>query len=391
MKDRSVLLIVDDQSQNIELLEAHLIPQGYEIVSATNGIEALDILSKTNIDLILSDVMMPVMDGFEFTRKVRSDGPNPQIPIILVTALREKEDRVRGIEAGCDDFITKPVDKHELIARVKSLLKVKAYNDLRNNYQTELESEIAQRTEELKKSFEENKVLEHQLFQSQKMEAIGRLAGGVAHDFNNILQVIQGFTDHILTKTPEEDPRLAWLKQIRVACDKAAALVQRLLSFSRNQAQNKIVLNLNTVLTDIATMLQQLLGERIELILDFSPSLSDIEADRTQIDMVLMNLSANARDAMSEGGKLSWKTSNVTLPTGAYVLLSVRDTGTGMDEETMNHMFEPFYTTKAIGKGTGLGLATVYGVVKQAGGTIECSSSPGKGTEFRIYLPRFSS
>jgi PAS domain S-box-containing protein len=153
MKDKPVILVVDDQPQNIELLEAHLVPQGYEIVKAANGEEALGKLSGNQIDLILLDVMMPGMDGFEVTRRVRQDNIHRLLPIILVTALRETEDRVKGIEAGCDDFISKPVDKMELLARVRSLLKVKAYNDLMSNYQKELESEVTRRTEELKRAF----------------------------------------------------------------------------------------------------------------------------------------------------------------------------------------------------------------------------------------------
>ena len=154
MKDKPVILVVDDQPQNIELLEAYLVPQGYEIVKATSGEEALEKLSDNQIDLILLDVMMPGMDGFEVTRRVRQDNTHRLLPIILVTALRETEDRVKGIEAGCDDFISKPVDKMELLARVRSLLKVKAYNDLMSNYQKELESEVTKRTEELKHAFE---------------------------------------------------------------------------------------------------------------------------------------------------------------------------------------------------------------------------------------------
>jgi len=157
MKDKPVILIVDDQPQNIELLEAYLAPQGYEIVKAANGEEALGKLSGNQIDLILLDVMMPGMDGFEVTRRVRQDDKNRLLPIILVTALRETEDRVKGIEAGCDDFLSKPVDKMELLARVRSMLKVKAYNDLMSNYQKELESEVTGRTEELKHAFEKIK------------------------------------------------------------------------------------------------------------------------------------------------------------------------------------------------------------------------------------------
>src|SRR4030043_580615 len=151
MKNKPVILVVDDEPQNIELLEAHLVPQGYEIVKAANGEEALGKLSDTQIDLILLDVKMPDMDGFEVTRRVRQDNTHRLLPIILVTALRETEDRVKGIEAGCDDFISSPVDKIELLARVRSLLKIKAYNELMSNYRKDLESEVTRRTEELKK------------------------------------------------------------------------------------------------------------------------------------------------------------------------------------------------------------------------------------------------
>src|SRR4030043_1260607 len=149
MKDKPIILVVDDEPQNIELLEAHLVPQGYEIVKAANGEEALGKLSDNQIDLILLDVKMPGMDGFEVTRRVRQDNTHRLLPIILVTVLREREDRVKGIEAGCDDFISKPIDKIELLARIRSLLKVKAYNDLMSNYRNELESEVTRRTEEL--------------------------------------------------------------------------------------------------------------------------------------------------------------------------------------------------------------------------------------------------
>src|SRR4030043_1111366 len=154
MKNKPVILVVDDEPQNIELLEAHLLPQGYEIVKAANGEEALGKLSDNPIDLILLDILMPGMDGFEVTRRVRQDNTHRLLPIILGTVLREREDRVKGIEAGCDDFISKPIDKIELLARIRSLLKVKAYNDLMSNYRNELESEVARRTEELKHALE---------------------------------------------------------------------------------------------------------------------------------------------------------------------------------------------------------------------------------------------
>ena len=177
MKDKPVILIVDDQPQDIELLEAHLVPQGYEIVKAASGEEALEKLSSNQIELILMDVLMPPgMDGFEVTRRIRRDTAHRLIPIILITALQETEDRVKGIEAGCDDFLSKPLDKMELFARVRSLLQVKAYNDLMRDYQIELEAMVTSRTEELRHTLE-------------------NLQQEVAHDFNNMLGVILGHTE----------------------------------------------------------------------------------------------------------------------------------------------------------------------------------------------------
>ena len=388
MSETQKILVVDDQTQNVELLEAYLAPIGYEVVTATSGLEALGKIKDCSPDLVLSDVMMPGMDGFELTRKIKQDALLCHIPVVLVTALRETEDRVKGIDAGCDDFISKPVDKLELLARVKSLLKVKLYNDLKNAYQGELEAEVSAKTVELKLAFEEQESLQRQLFQSQKMEAIGRLAGGVAHDFNNILQVIQGFADHLIAKTPADDPRLAWIKQIRVASDKANVLVQSLLTFSRKQAQNKATMSMNAVIKGMEPMLQQVVGKSVKLELALAPDLEDLVADRNQVEMIMMNLTTNARDAMGAEGTLTLSSADAEIDSVAYVLLSIRDTGSGMDAQTMEHIFEPFFTTKEIGKGTGLGLATVYGVVKQAGGLLQCDSALGEGTEFRIYLPR---
>lgn len=186
MKDKPVILVVDDQLQNIELLEAHLVPQGYEIVTAANGEEALGKLSAGQIDLILLDVMMPGLDGFEVTRRIRQDEIHRLLPIILVTALRDKEDQIKGIEAGCDDFISKPFDKYELFARIKSMLKVKAYNDLLSNYRKELESEVARRTRELTKAFESIK--------AASLETIHRLSVAAEYKDKNTGEHIQRMT-----------------------------------------------------------------------------------------------------------------------------------------------------------------------------------------------------
>jgi signal transduction histidine kinase len=255
----------------------------------------------------------------------------------------------------------------------------------------------------MRKALEENEVqkqqLEDQLRQSQKMEALGRLAGGVAHDFNNLLTVIKGHSELIVDRITPGDPVLASGQQIRKAADRAAALTRQMLAFSRKQALQPKVLNVNVLVEDIGKLLKRLMPDDIEVAFRADSSLGRVKADAGQLEQVLMNLTVNARDAMPRGGKLTIETENVTvtpefararppIEPGDYVKLAVTDTGTGMDAETKAHIFEPFFTTKDPGKGTGLGLATVYGVVKQTGGFLWVDTELGVGSKFEVYLPR---
>jgi PAS domain S-box-containing protein len=245
----------------------------------------------------------------------------------------------------------------------------------------------------------ERRALEQQLRQGQKMEAIGRLAGGIAHDFNNLLGVIIGYGDLVLESIDASSPLLNPVEQIKRAADRASALTRQLLAFSRQQVLEMKVLNLNSVVAEMGIMLQRLLGEDIHLETSLDPALGHVKADEGQIEQVIMNLAVNARDAMPGGGRLYIETRNVSfdeeavvnqppmLP-GEYVMLLVKDTGMGMDAQTQAHIFEPFFTTKERGKGTGLGLATLYGFVKQSGGFVWVKSEPGAGSTFTIYLPQ---
>jgi PAS domain S-box-containing protein len=245
----------------------------------------------------------------------------------------------------------------------------------------------------------QKKRLEAQLFQAQKMETVGRLAGGVAHDFNNVLMTIQGNAELASMDTDSNGPIHRRLQEIMKASERAAGLTAQLLAFSRRQVLEPRVIDLNQVLFDMNTMLRHLIGEDIEVVVLPSEDLKSVKVDPTQIEQVIVNLAVNARDAMPGGGKLTLETANVTLgqdfgeqhsvdvPPGEYVMLAVSDTGIGMTREVKKHLFEPFFTTKESGKGTGLGLATCYGIVKQSGGFIWACSEPGHGAAFKIYLP----
>ena len=367
------ILFVEDSIEDAELEERELRKGGLDFVS--KRVQTKDELAKAltefKPDLVISDFSLPGMDGMGVLKTVRE--MNAEVPFIFVSGTIGEERAIESLKGGATDYVVK--DRlGGFITKVRRALR---------------ESDDRER----------GRKLEQELRQAQKMEAVGRLAGGVAHDFNNLLTVITGYARLALSRAQPGDPLSGDLEEVIRASEGAASLTRQLLTFSRRQVLAPIVLNLNQRVTEMSKMLKRIIGEDVMLATRLDPELANVKADPGQVEQVIMNLAVNARDAMPGGGTLTIATANATLdeaeareltdaPLGPHIVLSVTDTGTGMTPETKAHLFEPFFTTKEQGKGTGLGLSTVYGIVRQSGGSIEVLSEVGKGSTFRIRLPK---
>ncbi len=374
-----VLLAEDVEDDAVLLLHA-LRKVGYqpvyERVWTASAMRAA--LQKQPWDIVISDYEMPGFGGMEALQLVKESAHD--LPFILVSAVVSEEAAVAAMKAGAHDFIMK-----RKLARLGPAIE----RELR-----EAQTRAGRKTAEdaLRKS-------EDQLRQAQKLEAVARLAAGVAHDFNNLLTAIGGHSELLLSQLDPSDSRRKHAEQVEKCASMAAALTRQLLIFSRKQVIEPRVLELNEVVRNIEKMLRRLIGEDIEFTATLDPAAGHIKADAGQIEQVIMNLAVNARDAMPKGGKINVTTAVVTrdsarlknlpgLSPGSHVMLAVADTGTGMTDEVKAHLFEPFFTTKPAGKGTGLGLATCFGIVQQNAGHIEVQSELGRGTTFRLYFPQ---
>ncbi len=523
------ILLVDDNPNNLKLLAKILTDQGYRIRASDSGRYALKSIKDAPPDVILLDVKMPGMDGYEVCRRLQADPVAKNIPVIFVSALKEEESKVKGFEAGGVDYITKPFQTEEILARVRSHISLSRMQhhleDIVKERTSELEKEIAVRRkaeEALRKSEEryrslvdnigigvalispsmeilalnrqmkewfpsvdiskrqvcyqsfnvpskndvcsycptiktlkdgqrhvsiteipagdtirnyrvisspikdkdgfvvsaieilediteqlqaekEKQQMETQLHQAQKMEAIGTLAGGIAHDFNNILTPILGFTEMARDKLPPESPIASNLDQVYKAGNRAKELAKQILAFSRQSDEELRPIQIHLIIKEALKLLRSSIPTTIEIRQDIDSRSGTVFSDPTRIHQIIMNLCTNAYQAMLEtGGVLAvtvrpieledddHKIKNFSLTPGPYVELTVSDSGIGMDRKTIDKIYDPYFTTKANGEGTGLGLSVVHGIVKSYGGHISVYSEPGKGTTFRLYLPRIT-
>ncbi|BCA55379.1 putative Hybrid histidine kinase [Nitrospira sp. KM1] len=377
------LLHLEDNPLDADLIRATLIEAGLFCITqrVDTRAEFFSALKEGTLDLILADYSLPGFDGISALALARQHAPD--VPFLFVSGQIGEELAIDAMHQGATDYVF----KQRLGRLVPSVQRALRERDER--------TERRRAEEALRQS-------EKQFRQAQKMEAVGRLAGGIAHDFNNLLTVIMGYNHVFSAELGQDHPLHDKLEESQKAGERAATLIKQLLAFSRKQPLEPKVLALNAVVSNIEGMLRRVIGADIRMVIAPGPDESRVRADQAQLEQVIMNLVVNARDAMPDGGSLRIETSSIELmrspvhhvqplPPGPYVKLSVIDTGSGMDRQTQSHIFEPFFTTKDEGKGSGLGLSTVFGIVTQCGGGIDLASRIGHGTRFDIYLPRVDS
>jgi signal transduction histidine kinase len=404
------ILVVDDDDGG-RYLKAHVLRKhGYHVAEASSGMAAIEQCCARTPDLVMLDVRLPDISGIEVSRRIKATHPGI---VVLQTsaAVTSSHDRASALDGGADGFLVEPIEPEELLATARSLLRMRGAEQALRRLNESLELLIAERTRALTEANRrleiesaELRKTEELLWHTQKLEAVGQLTGGIAHDFNNLLAVVVGSMEMIQAafESGGDLPRakiLRLLKASEAATGRATKLTQQLLAFARRSTFTLDVVSLDEVLVACEPFLRRALGDSNVLEFNFEPDLWLARIDTSQFEAAILNLVVNARDAMPQGGQLEIATGNVVidaaearrspdLTAGTYVVVSISDTGTGMDSDVAAHAFEPFFTTKEVGRGTGLGLSQVYGFIKQSGGHVVIDSAPGVGTTFRLYLPR---
>jgi signal transduction histidine kinase len=391
-RSRRRILYIECSEADIDLTAGYMAEHAphLQLDIVRSATEGLELLQRTLVDLVLVDLRMPDMHALDFLRQLRQRGQS--LPVVVVTGGGDETAAIAALKLGAYDYICK---REGYLTQVPYAIDNAIDRFRLMQLNRRLEAELADR----ERAEAERARLSEQLQQEQKIESLGRLAGGVAHDFNNLLTVITGHADLMLEKLAPDAPLRENVRNVSAATRRASDLTRQLLAFGRRQLLQPRVMDLNESIRESTSMLSRLLSEPVELVTVLDPHLGHVEADPSQLNQLLINLAVNARDAMPHGGRLTIETDNVSIDDeeaqrhpsfqpGSYVMLAVSDTGIGIDNDVLPHIFEPFFTTKEHGKGTGLGLSMVYGIVKQSGGWIWVYSEVGHGTTFKIYLPR---
>jgi signal transduction histidine kinase len=401
------ILLVDDQPAKLLSYEAILGQLGENLIKAGSAAEALECLLKRNIAVILIDVCMPELDGFQLATMIRDHPRFRSTAIIFVSAIQVTDlDRLRGYELGAVDYVPVPVIPELLRAKVKVFAELYRKTRQLERLNAELETRVAERTAELAQANSEleRRVEERtrereaalaQVHEMQKLESLGKLTGGVAHDFNNLLMAVLGNLELVKKRLPDDAVMQRLIDGAIKGAERGAALTKRMLAFARRQELKPAAIDIPKLIDGMSEMLGRSLGPTIQITTDFQSNLPSICVDPNQLELALLNLAVNARDAMPNGGQLTIGAraervgmGDLTgLKPGEYVRIDVKDTGCGMDEATFKRATEPFFTTKDLGRGTGLGLSMVDGFVAQSGGTMRITSQVGRGTSVEIWLP----
>lgn len=432
------ILVVDDNEQNIYMLQVLFQGHGYDVVTAQHGAEALQKARQEPPDLIITDILMPVMDGFNLCRQWKASEQLKTRPLVFYTATyTDPKDEAFALSLGADAFLVKPLDPETLLGVINKLLLefqgngtaqpsstslneeeiYKLYNERLvhklEHKMLQLEQEIEERrhtevalqasNQQLRQAMEELKDVQKQIVRQERLAAIGQLATGMAHDFNNMLSVISLYAEIMLRRGQLSEPDVASTQVILHQVQLTNQLIQQILDFARRTNLERRATDLVQTLQEMVNLLRRTLPENVQISLDFAPDEYVVHVDQTRIEQVVMNLALNARDAMPNGGNLNIKLEHsyllpddgLPMPSemteGEWIVITVADGGMGVADDVYPHLFEPFFTTKPPGKGTGLGLAQVYGIVKQHEGHIDVHSKVGEGTTFTIYLPATSS
>jgi signal transduction histidine kinase len=400
------ILLVDDQPAKLLSYEVILEELGENLIKAGSAREALQHLLRNEVAVVLTDVSMPELDGFELAAMIREHPRFQRTAIIFVSAIHLTDpDRLRGYAAGAVDYLPVPLVPELMRAKVKVFAELYRKTRELELLNSELERRVAERTAEiaLANAQLEQRVEERtrereealaQVHEMQKMESLGQLTGGVAHDFNNLLMAVLGNLELLKKRLPDNPALIRLIDGAISGAERGASLTKRMLAFARRQELKPATVQLSSLVEGMEEMLRRSLGPAISIEADVSATLPSVLVDPHQFELALLNLALNARDAMPDGGRLTItahrEEGNVLVPglsSGEYVSIVVTDSGLGMDESTLKRATEPFFTTKGVGKGTGLGLPMVHGLVAQSGGAMRIASQAGHGTSVRLWLP----